>query len=187
MEPTRISVMQTKLTKDGRNLILRRPDENDAESIIEYSKILFASTDQVLTTLEEYTITVEGEKMWINNFNHNPDGLVLVAELDREIVGLLFFNALPKRKVAHTGEFGVSVHPDHQSIGIGRALVEMLLQWAKDHPGIDKVFLLVFATNAKAIGLYDKLGFVQEGRHVKAVKQKSGEYVDVIQMYCETH
>jgi hypothetical protein len=51
--------------KDGRQFIIRQPNEDDAEGIINYSKILFASTDQVLTTLEEYTITVDNEKIWI--------------------------------------------------------------------------------------------------------------------------
>jgi RimJ/RimL family protein N-acetyltransferase len=178
--------MNNHFTKDGKPLVIRKPTENDAENIINYSKILFASTDQVLTTLEEYTITVENEKIWINNFNQNPDALVLVAELNQQIVGLLFFIPQTKKKNCHTGEFGVSVHPDYQGNGIGRFLVEELLKWAKANVHIEKVFLNVFATNQRAIALYEDLGFVEEGRHVKAIKQLTGEYVDIIQMYIET-
>jgi RimJ/RimL family protein N-acetyltransferase len=178
--------MNTHLTKDGRRFIIRKPIEDDAADIISYSKILFASTDQVLTTVEEYTITVENEKIWINNLNENPGSNVLVAALDNQIVGLLFFISNAKIKNAHTGEFGVSVHPNFQGIGIGRQMIETLLNWAKSKSNIEKVFLNVFATNKHAIKLYKDLGFTEEGRHIKAIKQLTGEYVDTIQMYIET-
>ena len=51
---------------------------------------------------------------------------------------------------------------------------------------IEKVFLNVFSTNKRAIKLYEKLGFVEEGRHLKAIKQLTGEYIDLIQMYIKT-
>jgi RimJ/RimL family protein N-acetyltransferase len=178
--------MKKNVTADGREFIIRRPTEHDASDIISYSKLLFASTDQVLTTQDEYTITVENEKIWINNFNGNEDSLVLIAELDQQITGLLFFMPNTKKKNSHTGEFGVSVHPGFQRQGIGRLLIEALLAWAKENPRIEKVYLNVFATNKHAINLYQRLGFAEEGRHVKAVKQSGGEYVDVLQMYAWT-
>lgn len=47
--------MDQHQTKDGRTFIIRKPEVNDAEKIIQYSRLLFSSTDQVLATLEEYT------------------------------------------------------------------------------------------------------------------------------------
>lgn len=179
--------MNTYTTNNQQKFIIRSPTEDDALRIIEYSKIIFTSTDQVLTTLEEYTITEEQEKNWITGFNQNPNALLQVAELSGEIVGLLFFVPNAKRKNSHTGEFGVNVHPNFQGLGIGRALVETLLQWAKANRQIEKVTLCVFATNKNAIQLYNRLGFIEEGRQIKAIKQTNGDYVDVIQMYVETN
>jgi RimJ/RimL family protein N-acetyltransferase len=178
--------MKKYLTKDGKQLIIRRPVENDAQAIINYSKELFATTDQVLTTLEEYTITIQDEIDWINNFNQNQNALVLVAEHANQIVGLLFFIPNTKKKNSHTGEFGVSVHPNFQRIGIGRLLINELLDWARENNQIEKVYLNVFHTNRNAIELYKRMGFIEEGRHIKAIKQLSDEYVDIIQMYIET-
>jgi RimJ/RimL family protein N-acetyltransferase len=178
--------MEVHLTKTGEEFIIRRPTEKDAQAIIDYARILFASTDQVLTTLEEYTITLEEEKVWINNALANPAAIILVAALNDQIVGLLDFSAKPKKKIAHIGEFGVSVHPRYQGVGIGRKLVETLVKWAKEHPQIEKVFLNVFDTNTNAIKLYKALGFSEEGRHIRAAKQLTGEYCDIIQMYLET-
>ena len=179
--------MHKHVARDGAVFLIRRPKENDAEKIIQYSKLLFASTDQLLTTLDEYQITVDDEKVWINNFLTNPSAIALVAEMNKEIIGLLFFVPMTKKKNRHTGEFGVNVHPDHQRRGVGHALIETLLNWARESDKIEKVFLTVFATNKNAISLYKNMGFAEEGRHVKAIKQDSGEYIDTIQMYIETN
>jgi RimJ/RimL family protein N-acetyltransferase len=182
-------MMHAFTTTDNRTITIRTPLENDAEAIIRYAKLLFASTNQVLTTPEEYIITVEAEKAWIN-YMTNSDGLtqsiILIAELDNEVIGLLDFSTKPKKKMMHSGEFGISVHPDFRSLGIGRALVTALLQWATNNTQVERVFLQVFASNPKAITLYTELGFIEEGRHIKAIKQPTGEYVDIIQMYKET-
>jgi RimJ/RimL family protein N-acetyltransferase len=171
-------------TKHDKDFIVRTPDENDALKIIEYSKIIFASTDQVLTVAEEFNMTVDNEKTWINGFNHNPSSLIRVAENDKnEIIGLLFFAGHNKIKTSHSGEFGLSVHPDWQGVGIGRTLILELLDWGKTNDKIEKINLQVFATNKNAINLYRSLGFIEEGRHIRAIKQPTGDYVDIIQMY----
>jgi RimJ/RimL family protein N-acetyltransferase len=179
-------MLSKEITKDGRTFIVRKPMEEDAQRIIDYSKILFASTDQVLTMPDEYTITLENEKVWIDNFNQNPNALVLLAELDNEVVGLIFFVPNARKKNSHTGEFGVNVHPEYQGIGIGKILVQHLIAWAKESEQIEKIYLNVFDTNAKAIQLYEHCGFRTEGRFIKAIKQPNGEYADIIQMYLET-
>ena len=85
--------MSRHVAKNGQEFSIRQPTEEDAADIINYSKVLFTSTDQVLTTLEEYVVTIENEKIWINDFNKNPNALVLIAELNGKLAGLLFFIA----------------------------------------------------------------------------------------------
>lgn len=177
--------MKKYLTKDNRQFTIHEPTIDNAEEIISYSKMMFASTDQLLTTLEEYTITVENERKWIENLNENPNALLLVAEMTGSIVGMIFFVPNSKRKNSHTGEFGINVHPTYQGLGIGKALIENLLKWIKQNRQIEKLYLQVFATNERAIKLYEKFGFIEEGRHIKAIKQFDGNYVDNIQMYIE--
>lgn len=175
--------MTTHLTKTGIPYVIRQTVEDDAENIIQYSKTVFASTDQVLTVPEEYNISVTDEKIWINNISKSPASKLLVAVLDDRIIGFLFFIGQQKVKNAHVGEFGVNVHPDYQGMGIGRALMEKMIGWASCNSLIEKIVLQVFATNQNAIKLYQSFGFKEEGRFPKAIKQKNGDYVDVIQMY----
>lgn len=175
----KLNVMeQSYFTKGGKSFMVRQ-----AQEVMDYARTLFATTDNALTTLEEYTITLEEEKAWIRHALNHPTTLILVAEMDGRIIGFLDFAAKPKKKAAHSGEFGISVHSDFRGMGIGRSLIESLMRWAQANEHIEKVILQVFHTNSMAISLYKSLGFTEEGRFVRAVKQPSGKYVDIIQMY----
>jgi len=79
---------------------------------------------------------------------------------------------------AHGGVFGLSVDGARRGSGIGTALVEALLAWAPDH-GICRIQAYAFATNPRAVALYERLGFEHEGRLIGAIR-RDGEEIDVI-------
>lgn len=174
--------MTTFVTRAGIEVTIRPAIEADAEAILSFARELFVSTDQVVTVPEEFTITPEQEKSFILNHADKPDAVLFVAVSGNKVVGFLNFNCHPKRKLAHTGELGVSVLPAFQKNGIGRALIETLQVWAMKQTGIEKLCLEVFHTNEHAIRLYQQLGFTQEGRKLKAVKQHDGSYADILYM-----
>ncbi|MFL5750625.1 MAG: GNAT family N-acetyltransferase [Chloroflexota bacterium] len=62
-----------------------------------------------------------------------------------------------------TAEFGVSVVEGWRGHGIGRALIDPLEGWARDH-GIDRMVLTVSAANEGAIRLYQELGYREYDR-----------------------
>lgn len=57
----------------------------------------------------------------------------------------------------------VAVHPAHRRQGFGRAVVEGLLDAARQH-GLCSVYLEVRPSNAPALSLYRALGFCETGR-----------------------
>jgi RimJ/RimL family protein N-acetyltransferase len=57
-----------------------------------------------------------------------------------------------------------------------------LTSWARHHPGIEKLGLYVFSTNAAAISIYQRHGFVIEGRYPRDMKLEDGGYVDTVAM-----
>ena len=61
-----------------------------------------------------------------------------------------------------TDMMNVAVHPDHRRKGIAEALVDALVEALKEK-GSHCLTLEVRASNAPAIGLYEKLGFQQVG------------------------
>jgi RimJ/RimL family protein N-acetyltransferase len=62
----------------------------------------------------------------------------------------------------------------------GTASLQTLLDWAQANPAIEKVCLAVFVTNSAAIGLYEKLGFAEEGRRRRDIRRGPEDYVDTV-------
>ena len=64
--------------------------------------------------------------------------------------------------------------PDDRSHGYGAEAVAMIVRYAFEDLGLNRVGLSVFEFNEEAIAAYEKLGFVVEGRIRKAIKRRSG-------------
>ena len=62
-------------------------------------------------------------------------------------------------------------------------MLQILIDWGKSNPTIEKLSLSVLATNCRAIKLYRRFGFVEEGRRINEVKLGPGQYVDDVLMY----
>lgn len=84
-------------------------------------------------------------------------------------------------KRRHVGVIGIAVHDGFQRRGIGQALMEALLDLADTCLSLVRVELEVFASNARAIRLYERLGFEHEGRKRRGVIRR-GQYEDVLAM-----
>lgn len=164
-----------------RSLSIRKALEADAEQIILHTqKVLEESSYFLGTSLEEFHPTVEEEKAWIQS--HNQHGLLLVAEDNGSIVGILNFRLSTSKKFSHKGYFGMSIQEAYTNKGIGSSLIKSLIDWAKEDNRVEKISLEVFSNNERAIHLYSKLGFIEEGRLVKNAKLGPNEYVDDIIM-----
>lgn len=162
--------------------MLRAADAEDAHRTLAFFLAVAAETDQIATQPDEYGDDPQREVERIREHADDPCKLWLVAEHDAQIVATLRFRAESRRRLAHAGTFGVVVGSAWRGDGIGRAMIERLLEWASEHPAIEKVCLAVFSSNPLAIGLYERLGFVAEGRRMAQCKLGRGRYVDEIMM-----
>lgn len=66
--------------------------------------------------------------------------------------------------------------------GIGKLLLNHLIDWAKQSENIEKIVLQVRSTNIRAISLYKKMGFIEEGLLKNNIKIDKGHYIDDIIM-----
>jgi len=94
-----------------------------------------------------------------------------------QIVGLLHIEVSPHG----FGEFGMLVDRGWRGRGVGTALVQAAIVWARGQ-GLHKLCLEVFAHHTTAIALYRKCGFTEEGRRVQQYQRASGEIWDSIVM-----
>ena len=109
-------------------------------------------------------------------FARSTDGSV-VAVAGGQIVGFLHVEVSRHG----FGDFGMLVDRDWRGRGVGSALIQAAIGWARSQ-GLHKLCLEVFAHNAAAITLYRKSGFVEEGRRVKQYRRANGELWDSIIM-----
>lgn len=109
-------------------------------------------------------------------------GAYLVAEEAGAIVGHALLESLALAVTSHVVRLTIAVNIGAQGRGVGRALMEELLLWARSNPRVEKVELQVRSSNERAIGLYRSLGFVEEGRKIRRLKIGPGEYLDDVYM-----
>ena len=124
--------------------------------------------------------SVGEERRYIRALKRHPDAAVYVAEDDGAIVGRLSVARDPHSASRHVADLGLMVASSHRRQGIGRALLDQAVAWARD-AGVRKLELHVFPWNEPAIRLYEQYGFTREGLR-RAHYRRAGEYVDAVLM-----
>jgi RimJ/RimL family protein N-acetyltransferase len=100
-----------------------------------------------------------------------------VAEVDGRVVGSIGLHLAPYGVVS----LGVAILDGYRDRGIGTRLVERGIEWARQ-AGAHKLALEVWPHNDRAIRLYSKKGFTEEGRLRRHYRRKNGELWDAIVM-----
>ena len=85
---------------------------------------------------------------------------------------------------AHVGSLGMGLLASYRGQGLGRYLLTQTLDRARDR-GLERVELSVLHDNVAAYALYERLGFVVEGRRLHDWKHE-GVYRDSILMAFNT-
>lgn len=103
-----------------------------------------------------------------------------VAERDGELLGWVDVTPGQRDSTRHSGALGMGVAAGSRGQGIGRRLLATAIAHCWDM-GLRRIELEVFVTNARAIALYEKLGFRLEGR-LRSARLIDGAYQDVLHM-----
>lgn len=80
----------------------------------------------------------------------------------------------------HVGRLGVGALPEARGRGVGRRLMHSAIGEARAR-GMERIELEVFASNTRAIALYQSLGFVREGLKRRS-RKLDGVYDDDVMM-----
>jgi ribosomal protein S18 acetylase RimI-like enzyme len=171
-------------TKDGVGFVVRQAMPDDAEMLLTAVRAVHNERlDSVITRREEFQITVDEERIWINKHNEADNSAIVVAEHQGQLVGWAELRGGNRQRTRHTTLLGITVARPWRGRGVGTALMDVLIEWARQNPIVEKIKLGVVASNEAGLALYQKMGFVQEGRQPREFKKEDGTYLDNIQMY----
>ncbi len=99
-----------------------------------------------------------------------------------EIVGYGHLERFSQPEKGHVARLGIIVSPQVRGRGLGKELMEELLQTAR-HLGLAKVWLSVHRDNVRAIRLYESVGFLCEGFFEDEERDATGSR-DIVAMSC---
>jgi len=170
--------------KDGRVLLVREAEAEDARALLDYVQAVSAESDFLSFGSGEFELGEAEEAEFLRACRASDNQVYLVASIEEEIVGALTFSGGRRRRTRHAGEFGLSVRGEHWGLGIGGIMLDTLLAWARDSGIVTKINLRVRADNARAIRLYESRRFVKEGTIRKAFFVE-GRYYDHLCMGLE--
>lgn len=149
----------------------------DAEAYLNLACALDHETKFMMYEPGERTTSVDEQRKRIQTVLASGNGLIFVAEAETgDLVGLLGAIGGTARRSRETVHIFVGVRQAYAGQGIGRRLFEAMQTWAQAW-GAHRLELTVMAHNQRALALYQKLGFVIEGRLRDALKI-DGTYID---------
>ena len=134
-----------------------RAAPEDAAALLEYLKIIGGETANLSFGPEGVPLSVEEEAAYLRRQVDSPDCIQVFAVLDGQIIGTASLGRMPRR-MRHRGEFGISLKKAWWGCGAASALAEAILAFAREN-GFEQLNLEVRGDNARAIRLYEKLGF----------------------------
>ncbi|SBW03913.1 Toxin-antitoxin system, toxin component, GNAT family [uncultured Eubacteriales bacterium] len=155
---------------------IRPPRPEDAEELWELRRMPGVFENTMGLPSNRVTQTQE----FIAGLDVDDHQFVAVTE-DGHVVGLAGLMLFSNPRKRHMASLGIYVHTDYQNQGAGTALVKALLELADNWLMLVRVELDVYTDNAKAIHLYEKLGFEREGVLRKAAI-RNGRYADLLMM-----
>jgi len=166
------------ILKNGTKIIVRPGVQDDADQLIMNANHFIENGEGQVLIPGELNLSLEDEYRWIENHRNQPTNILLVAEQNGNLLGHIDFYGSPRKRLQHTGHFGMGVRKECHGLGVGRALLSRLIEWAQLNPVIEKINLQVIGNNSKAISLYRSLGFVEDGRKHREIKLEDGTYID---------
>lgn len=148
----------------------------------------FNSFYEALNTVAKERIYIEMVKApsfaQVVNFQSHfitKNGPSYFAIHNQKVVGWCDISQKENPRTIHRGSLGMGLLPEFRGQGLGSQLMEKALSHAQN-TGIEKVELQVYTSNLRAIALYKKFGFQEEGL-IKHYRKLDGEYFDCLNMF----
>jgi len=172
-------LIRTNNTKDGIPFLLRPATPDDSDVIIK--NINEICDEQVFLYTDKFIMTPEWTELLKKSVDEEKGNLLIVAQVDDLVVGhLRMYPLWYGVKTRHVGEVGLAIIKEWRERSLGTSMLNYALEWASI-AGFKKITASVIATNQRALKLFNKFHFKNEGLRVQQFIIH-GTYTDEILM-----
>ncbi|MDW2797229.1 GNAT family N-acetyltransferase [Clostridium boliviensis] len=142
-----------------------RPEDSDL--LIKMLKQLDTETSFMMYEPGERTSTADDMKHRIEHWE-SSGSLFLLLENEGDLAGFLSASRGEPKRIRHSAYLVIGILKDYRGRGYGTMLFEEMEKWAKES-GITRLELTVVSENEQARHLYEKMGFVIEGKKERSM------------------
>jgi len=168
-------VVRVFSVKGGEEVVLRTPTFEDLDDLLELINSLVEERAEIIV---DRIMTKEQEAEWLAGLLaslERDEVLYLAAETGGRVVASCDLHR-GKGSEAHVGVVGIVVKKGFRDLGIGSEMLRALIEYG-EKVGLRLLVLSVFATNMRAVHVYEKAGFFVTGR-VPGKHFRDGKFID---------
>jgi RimJ/RimL family protein N-acetyltransferase len=172
---------KTVTLPDGAEVLLRSPQESEAQGLLDYLDAVRRESDGIMFDPADDLPSLAEERAWVRRNIESNGGVHVAAVVEGQIVGLAGIDRAKFVRQRHSAGVGISIRDSWCGRGLGTVIMGELVVWAREHPEIEQLTLCVFDTNPRAQAVYQKVGFLEDGRlpHRAIV---NGRHIDLVEM-----
>ncbi|WP_158913136.1 GNAT family N-acetyltransferase [Caulobacter sp. S45] len=163
-----------------------RASVDDADDYVKYMNTIGGESEFLAFGAGEYSRNQQQTAQLIDEISSSENQLFLIARHKGQIVGALMLQASPKPRLRHRAELSVTVRRSFWSKGLATVLCQQGLQIFVAAKVVLKVELQVRQDHHRAVDLYRRLGFQEEGR-ISAGLITNGRAHDILLMSKHLH
>ena len=155
---------------------IRAATGDDVEAVLDVLEAV-GSEGRWLGVEVPFDRVARGERMRNELAQPAAHGAFVAEDGERTVIGFITVHLAPYG----VASIGMALLDGYRGQGVGTRLVERAEAWAVQ-AGAHKLALEVWPHNERAIAMYTKLGFTEEGRLRRHYRRRNGELWDALVM-----
>ena len=163
-------------------LLIREAESKYAAELVAFLNRVSLETDFTSLDRDGLSLTSDEMEVFLEKQASSDNQITLLALLDGEIAGIVNITADQRKRVRHIGDLFIVIAKKYWNNSLGSILLEEVTEWAQASAAIRRLQLTVQTRNQAAVHLYQKHGFVIEGRQERGAYIEEGKFIDVYLM-----
>lgn len=168
----------TVTLKNGASVVIESLGEEHAAVSLAQRREAALTSPYIVSTPADLGTDAKVQLQVIRELRASVAGCLVGAWIDGELVGMVGLRHDARRRLSTSGDIGMGMSAKVRGLGLGRALLSVVLDHAWKNTELTKVTLGVIPENLAAVKLYLSMGFLEEGLQRAMFRADDGRLLD---------